>query len=190
MRRGRLHVLHLSHVLGLAVLLAAVAGCGGSALSAQESASPSASPSAAAAADDRDGLMDALDSFTFMTSTYEPKGDVVPESGAPRVFVAWVKKVDVDRRSFTFDVMKLYQGDDAYRSAGRPVDNAIFMRNDVHHLQTLRLASDVRVIYPYGPDNGILTLERFASPQMKHGRVCWLAVDGRRILMCVVVGHP
>ena len=183
MRRGELQVA----LLVLALLIVAASGCGGGATASVGAGSPaaaSASPSAAAAGE-ADALTSALDSFTFMTSTYEPKGDVVAQ-GTPCVFVATVDKVDVDRRELTFDVVKLYQGADAYREAGGVVDNAIVYRNDVRHRQTLRLASGVLPVCPSA--GGVWTLQLFAKVVPREA--CWMAVERGRILMCVPVGHP
>jgi hypothetical protein len=173
----------------LALLIAAGSGCGGGSAVSGGSGSPaaaSASPSAAAS-DDSYALSSALDSFTFLTSTYEPEGDVAAQGAlAPRVFVADLDRVDVDRRELTFDVVKLYQGEDAYRKAGGRVDNAIVYRNDIRHRQTLRLSPGVLPVSPRA--GGVLTLEELAK--LVHHQPCWMAVDGGRIVMCVPVGHP
>jgi len=180
MRKGELQ---FALVL-LALLVAAASGCGGGATGSSASGSPataSVSPRATVTSE-ADALTSALYNFTFMTSTYEPKGDVVAE-GTPRVFAAAVDKVDVDRREITFDVVKL---EDADREAGGIVDNAIVYRNDVRHRQTLRLASGVLPIYPRA--GGVWTLERFAKTVPR--AACWMAVERGRIRMLVPFGNP
>jgi hypothetical protein len=180
MRRGELKCAFAL----LALLIAAASGCGGDATTSAGSGSPTAASVSAsvASAGEAEALGSALYDFTFMTSTYEPEGDVVAE-GTPRVFVAAVDKVDVDRREITFDVVKL---EDASREVGGVVDNRIVYRNDVRHDQTLRLASGVLPIYPRA--GGVWTLERFA--RRLPVAACWMAVEGGRILMCVPFSMP
>ena len=174
----------LQLALLLALLIAAASGCGCDATTSAGSGPPaaaSASPSVILAGE-AEALSSALYNFTFTTSTYEPKGDVVAE-GTPRVFVAAVDKVNVDRREITFDVVKL---EDASREVGGVVDNGIVYRNDVRHRQTLRLASGVLPIYPRA--GGVWTLDRFAKRLPL--AACWMAVERGRILMCVPFSLP
>jgi hypothetical protein len=169
-------------VLALATALSVV-GCGDKTHGAPH---PSTSPSSKPEAGDSYELRYALDEFTFMTTRFEPRGDVVAESGLPRVFAAVIVRVNPAGRQVTFDAAKLSQGDDVAGECGPEVDNGMLVRNDFRHRQTLRLAADVDPISPrYG---GVVALEDYSPAQ--DGSLCWLAVDRSRITMMVIVARP
>jgi hypothetical protein len=135
------------------VVLAA-AGCGASTNDLQ-GAAPSATPPPPASPSPTPNTLaapltathSALVAMTHANSSYEPRGDVsLADWRQGVVFYARVFRINVARRTITFDVEQFYRGTAAAREAaltGALDEDQTYIRNQFTHVETARLAEGV-----------------------------------------------
>jgi len=146
------------HVLWFSLLLLALltaVGCGSSNSGVPTSPPPSAGPSVQASASASPNPLaaelaptqSALMALTHANSSFEPNGDISLEDWREGiVFYARVFRINVARRTITFDVEQFYRGTAAAREAaltGAFYEDQIYIRNQFTHVETARLAKGV-----------------------------------------------